>query len=75
MLRHNCESHGGKAHTIPHLQTEGSKKFQVVLKNTHYSINPDDINIEIEKLGHRLQTSGILSNTEPSYTSQGSLKT
>jgi hypothetical protein len=30
------------------------RNFRVVLNNMHYSINPDDIKAEIEKLGHKV---------------------
>jgi hypothetical protein len=30
------------------------RNYRVVLKNMHYSINPDDIKAEIEKLGHKV---------------------
>jgi hypothetical protein len=29
------------------------RNYRVVLKNMYYSINPDDIKAEIEKLGHK----------------------
>jgi hypothetical protein len=40
------------------------RSYRVVLKNTHYSIKPEEIKTEIQKLGHRSQISGILNNTE-----------
>jgi hypothetical protein len=30
------------------------RNYRVVLKNMHYSINPDDIKSEIETLGHKV---------------------
>jgi hypothetical protein len=35
-------------------KTKGERNYRVVLKNMHYSINPDDIKAEIEKLGHKV---------------------
>jgi hypothetical protein len=35
---------------IPHLQIKRS--YRVVLKNMHYSINPQEIKTKIEKLGY-----------------------
>jgi hypothetical protein len=29
-----------------------ARSYKIVLKNMHYSINPDEIKTEIEKLGH-----------------------
>jgi hypothetical protein len=41
------------------LKEEGN--YRAVLKNTHYSINPEEIKIEIEKLGHKATN---ICNTE-----------
>jgi hypothetical protein len=38
---------------IPHLQIKG--RSYRVLKNMHYFMNPEDIKIEIEKLGHMVK--------------------
>jgi hypothetical protein len=43
-----------ETHTISHVQIERS--YRVVLKNMHYSINPEEIKIEIQKLGHMVTT-------------------
>jgi hypothetical protein len=38
-------------HGIPHLQIK-RRRYRVVLTNMHYSINPEEIKTETEKLGH-----------------------
>jgi hypothetical protein len=38
-------------HGISQLQIK-RRSYRVVLKNMHYSINPQEIKTEIEKLGH-----------------------
>jgi hypothetical protein len=53
MLQHNCKSPSRMVHRIPHLQTKRRKKLQSSVKNMHYSINPEDI--EIEKLGYTVK--------------------
>jgi hypothetical protein len=45
------------------------RSHRAVLKNMHYSISPEEIKTEIEKLEHWSQISGILNNTELSYHS------
>jgi hypothetical protein len=39
------------------------RSYRVVLKNMHYSINPEEIKTPIENLGHTATTSGTLNNT------------
>jgi hypothetical protein len=34
------------------VQLKEEKSYRVVLKNKHYSINPEEIKTEIENLGH-----------------------
>jgi hypothetical protein len=54
MLQHNRTSPSRTTHRIPHLQTEKEKNYTIVLTDMHYSIGPDDMKIEIEKLGHTI---------------------
>jgi hypothetical protein len=53
---------------ISHLQIKRTAKL--VLKNMHYSINPQEIKTETEKLGHMAKKSGILNITELSNQSE-----
>jgi hypothetical protein len=47
-----CKIPSRKAHINPHLHSERRNRSQNSIKNVHYSINLDDIKIEIEELEH-----------------------
>jgi hypothetical protein len=40
------------------------KLNRTVLKNMHYSINPEEIETEVEKLGHTVTNIWKLNNTD-----------
>jgi hypothetical protein len=51
-ISHILKDKGAEFHTF---KPKEERNYRVVLKNMHYSINPDDIKSEIEKLGHKVE--------------------
>jgi hypothetical protein len=68
-LADNYESLSRETHGIPHVQIKRRKKLQSRVKNMHYSINPQEIKTEIEKLGHTVTNIWNINDTELSYPS------
>jgi hypothetical protein len=50
-ITHALTENRAESHTF---KPKEERNYIVVLKNKHYSINPDDIKAEIEKLGHKV---------------------
>jgi hypothetical protein len=55
-------------HGIPHIQTKRITKLHSA-KNMHYSINPEEIKSETEKLGYRVTNIWNITNIELSFLS------
>jgi hypothetical protein len=50
-ITHTLTAKGAEFHTF---KPKEKRNYRVVLNHMHYSINPDDIKAEIEKLGHKV---------------------
>jgi hypothetical protein len=50
-ITHTLMAKGAEFHTF---KPKEERNHRVVLKHIHYSVNPDDIKSEIEKLGHKV---------------------
>jgi hypothetical protein len=50
-ITHTLTAKGAEFHTF---KPKEERNYRVVLKYMDYSINPDDIKAEIEKLGHKV---------------------